>query len=139
MRMSSLSAIALIVVLCPIIAGCGGEGPPTPRIVGVYAGQTAGDGQGVIRFSITVVGVLRGNMTLPPVCGTAVTVTGTASPNGAVTFEGRACGINFTGTGQVQLDPSTQRYTGSGTWTGSNGTAGTWSVDWQGRTGSISC
>lgn len=139
MRTRWLSVLALLVTLCPIIAGCGGEGAVGPVIIGFYSGQTDGDGQGLIKFFATVTGALRGNMTLVPVCGQEIGIRGTVAPSGAVAFRGSACGVDFSGTGLIQLNPTGQRYTGSGTWTGSNGTSGTWSVDWQGRTGSISC
>jgi hypothetical protein len=139
MRIFSLSALALLVALCPIFAGCGGEAVTGPVIIGFYSGQTDGDGQGLIKFFATVTGALRGNMTLVPLCGQEINISGTVAPSGAVSFSGSACGVDFTGTGLIQLNPTGQRYTGSGTWTGSNGTNGTWSVDWQGRTGSISC
>jgi hypothetical protein len=139
MRTPWLCVLALPVMLCSIIAGCGGEGPPGPQIVGFYSGQTAGDGSGEIRFFVTATTALRGNMTLVPICGRTISIRGTVAASGAVTFSGSACGVDFSGDGQIDLDPSTQTYKGSGTWTGSNGTSGTWSADWQGRTGSISC
>lgn len=140
MRRFRMFAIALIVGAGVLIAGCGGEGGGLgPTIFGFYIGQTAGDGHGQIRFTVSAGRALNGNMTVPPVCDRQIGIGGSVDGEGRVNFAGGACGISFTGTGLIELDPVSNRYRGAGTWTGNNGTSGTWSCDWRGRTGSITC
>ncbi len=120
------------------LSGCGGGGTHV-SITGLYVGAMAGDGSGPLRFQVTADGRLEGNFRVPPICGGPVHVTGKVSPNGAVTFRGHACGITFTGTGHVQTGiDGIEALEGSGTWTGDDGSNGTWSATWAGSTGSIS-
>ncbi len=140
MRTSSLSLVALLAALCPLAAGCGAEtGGLISPIVGFYSGQTDGDGQGLIKFFVTVSGELTGNMLLIPLCDGEIHITGTVTPAGNVMFGGSGCGITFIGEGHIELIPATDKYRGSGTWTGSNGTDGIWFVTRQGATGAIGC
>ena len=121
------------------LAGCGGGGGAQLTIAGLYVGVMEGDGDGPLRFQVLSDGRLEGNFRLPPVCGGPVHITGKVTEDGIVTFRGHACGITFTGTGRVQLDwDGISTLQGSGTWTGDDGSDGTWSVTRTGSTGSIS-
>jgi hypothetical protein len=110
-----------------MLAGCGGGGV-TVTIAGLYRGLTAGDGTGPISFRITTNGTLAGNFRVAPVCGDTLHIDGTVAPDGTVTFHGTGCGITFEGTGQIERPAGSDVFTGSGTWTGSDGSSGTWTV-----------
>lgn len=128
---------------CAVLVGCGGEEGLRINMVGVYGGNMAGDGTGPVRFYIGPNGQLTGNFRVSPICNGPVHVTGTVTPyigwsNDNATFQGAGCGITFQGTGKVEpIAPGSTTYVGSGTWTGSDGTSGTWSATWVARTGAI--
>lgn len=108
-------------------------------MVGVYRGHMAGDGAGPLRFYIGPQGQLVGNLRVSPICKGPVQITGTVTRDGNVTFQGTGCGITFQATGRIEpIAPGSNRYVGSGTWTGSDGSHGTWTAAWIARTGSIS-
>ena len=131
--------LATAVVLCALVAGCGGETNIQVTMVGLYAGTMDGDGAGPLRFYIGPGGGLIGNFRLPPICNGPVHITGSVTPDGNVVFTGTGCGVTFQGTGHVErLAPGSNVWVGSGTWTGSNGTHGTWGATWIRRSGSIS-
>ena len=111
-----------------VLSGCGGGGGEL-TITGLYVGAMEGDGSGPLRFTIDGNGGLVGNFRLPPICAGPIVITGTADPAGNVTFQGTACGITFSGTGTIQrLAPGSNQFVGSGTWQGTGGSSGTWSV-----------
>ncbi len=126
--------------------GCGGSGTGggitvnfPSVLIGIYAGQMDGDGTGPLRFYIDPRGGLIGNFRLPPICAGPIQITGTVDPDGNVIITGSGCGFTFSGTGTLaQTASGSVVYTGSGTWTGSNGTSGTWSATRTGATGAIS-
>ena len=137
MKVRRLLMLGAIVGLgCLALAGCGGGGV-TVTITGLYAGHMAGDGVGPLRFQIDTSGGLEGNFRVPPICAGPIHITGTVAADGSVTFQGTGCGITFQGTGTVVRAPGGNKFTGSGTWTGSDGSSGTWSVTRTGATGSI--
>jgi hypothetical protein len=125
-------------MLAMILAGCGGgDGTVTAARIYLYRGQTAGDGTGPIVFRVTADGTLDGNCHVSPVCRKTFHIDGTVSADGAVHFQGSGCGITFEGTGQIEPPKGSGLATGSGTWTGSDGSSGTWSVTQSGHTGTL--
>jgi len=124
---------------CVALVGCGGEAAIVKiKMVGVYDGSVTGDGAGPLRFYIGRNGQLTGNVRIPPLCAGPIKVTGTVTRDGNVTWTATGCGITFQGTGKVErLAPGSNVYVGSGTWTGSDGSGGTWGATWVARTGSI--
>ncbi|MGQ9730176.1 MAG: hypothetical protein ACUVX8_02795 [Candidatus Zipacnadales bacterium] len=130
------SGVSLLVAII-LLPGCGGgEGVPA-SMVGLYIGVMQGDGNGPLRFRIEADGTLVGNFRLPPICDGPISITGVVESDGRVTFQGRACGLRFTGTGQVTLEDDNEQFRGSGAWTTNTGASGTWSTTWSGQTGSI--
>jgi len=131
--------LTLAALLAVGLAGCGGEGPIGCTVAGIYVGQMSGDGTGPLRFYIDPNGAVTGNFRVPPICNGPVHITGTVDDDGNITFQGTGCGVTFQGTGTVEPQaPGSCVYVGSGTWTGDDGSIGTWGATRTSRTGSIS-
>jgi len=146
-RQRAVVGLALVLGIAGL-CGCGGGGAGgggggitvnfPPVLIGIYTGLMDGDGAGPLRFFIDPRGGLIGNFRLPPICAGSIQITGTVDADGNVIFAGSGCGFTFGGTGAlVQSAPGSVVYTGSGTWTGSNGTSGTWSATRTAATGAI--
>jgi len=134
-----ICVLTMAATLAVALSGCGGEGGVVITRAGIYVGEMDGDGTGPLRFYIDPDGSVTGNFRVPPICNGPVSFTGTVDDDGNITFQGTACGIAFQGTGTVEPQaPGSNVFVGSGTWTGDDGSIGTWGATWTARTGSIS-